>query len=287
MAQGRALTLSWRKIGVARTPYQNGPVSRPAGCDLLRRRRLAPELCHGGTEYFRIGSIPDLAHATRDASFRARTHKTGGFVKLVMAAAALMAASIPAQATTVFEGQATAMVHTQDPGLVIAATPLNFGPFTLDLDPATGAIPSIWVANVFGISSPESTVNLFEDTVSYGVSVAFSFANPLGASGSPITGTTRGVYTLFTNGFGRVIWGPSQTYTFGDGGAFSVALRDTNFVIGGPVTNVAGEFRLISEAISAVPEPATWAMMLFGFGFVGVALRRRRSAVSRKLAFEV
>ena len=29
---------------------------------------------------------------------------------------------------------------------------------------------------------------------------------------------------------------------------------------------------------SAVPEPATWAMMLFGFGAVGFAMRRRRSA---------
>ena len=29
---------------------------------------------------------------------------------------------------------------------------------------------------------------------------------------------------------------------------------------------------------SAVPEPATWAMMLFGFGATGVALRRRRAS---------
>lgn len=31
---------------------------------------------------------------------------------------------------------------------------------------------------------------------------------------------------------------------------------------------------------SAVPEPATWAMMLFGFGGMGAALRRRRRATT-------
>ena len=31
-----------------------------------------------------------------------------------------------------------------------------------------------------------------------------------------------------------------------------------------------------SLSISAVPEPATWAMMLIGFGMVGFALRARR-----------
>lgn len=30
--------------------------------------------------------------------------------------------------------------------------------------------------------------------------------------------------------------------------------------------------------LSAVPEPATWAMLLFGFGAVGYSLRRRKSA---------
>jgi hypothetical protein len=31
---------------------------------------------------------------------------------------------------------------------------------------------------------------------------------------------------------------------------------------------------------AAVPEPATWAMMLLGFGAIGFALRRRRSAIA-------
>lgn len=35
----------------------------------------------------------------------------------------------------------------------------------------------------------------------------------------------------------------------------------------------------ISEVSAAVPEPATWLMMLLGFGFVGGAMRQRKQAV--------
>ena len=43
----------------------------------------------------------------------------------------------------------------------------------------------------------------------------------------------------------------------------------------------AFEFDNVAVVSGAVPEPATWAMMLFGFGVVGSALRRRnRSAIA-------
>ncbi|MDE2303827.1 MAG: PEPxxWA-CTERM sorting domain-containing protein [Sphingomonadales bacterium] len=32
---------------------------------------------------------------------------------------------------------------------------------------------------------------------------------------------------------------------------------------------------VFASALSSVPEPATWGMMLLGFGFAGVAMRRR------------
>jgi len=34
----------------------------------------------------------------------------------------------------------------------------------------------------------------------------------------------------------------------------------------------------------AVPEPATWAMMLLGFGGIGAAMRRRRKEILPQLA---
>lgn len=36
-----------------------------------------------------------------------------------------------------------------------------------------------------------------------------------------------------------------------------------------------------SNAVAPVPEPATWAMMLVGFGVIGVVLRRRHTATVR------
>ena len=40
----------------------------------------------------------------------------------------------------------------------------------------------------------------------------------------------------------------------------------------------------LTSAVSAVPEPATWAMMIIGFGGAGVAIRRRRSSPHPLLA---
>ena len=45
-----------------------------------------------------------------------------------------------------------------------------------------------------------------------------------------------------------------------------------------------GTFRLVTagtvSTVAAVPEPGTWAMMLIGFGGMGVALRRRRDVAT-------
>lgn len=35
------------------------------------------------------------------------------------------------------------------------------------------------------------------------------------------------------------------------------------------------------SALAPVPEPATWAMLVAGFGFAGFALRRRRQTIAR------
>lgn len=43
----------------------------------------------------------------------------------------------------------------------------------------------------------------------------------------------------------------------------------------------AATLRVSLAPTSAVPEPATWAMMLIGFGGMGLALRRRRRAITQ------
>ena len=46
------------------------------------------------------------------------------------------------------------------------------------------------------------------------------------------------------------------------------------------MTSTQNAFEIDNIAVNSVPEPATWSMMLFGFGACGMALRSRR----RKLA---
>ncbi|UTW56561.1 PEPxxWA-CTERM sorting domain-containing protein [Kordiimonas sp. SCSIO 12610] len=51
----------------------------------------------------------------------------------------------------------------------------------------------------------------------------------------------------------------------------------------GILTTATDSFDLTNiraAAVSAVPEPATWLMMIFGFSLTGVALQRRRRAIT-------
>lgn len=48
-----------------------------------------------------------------------------------------------------------------------------------------------------------------------------------------------------------------------------------------PVPNIEAQARFsFNRAVAAVPEPATWAMMLAGFGMIGAAARVRRRTVA-------
>ncbi len=64
-----------------------------------------------------------------------------------------------------------------------------------------------------------------------------------------------------------------KTYT----GSFvgTGASETLNFTNTSPTTGNAGIF-LDAISVSAAPEPATWMMMIGGFGVAGVAMRRRR-----------
>lgn len=147
-------------------------------------------------------------------------------------------------------------------------------------------------------------------TASFGSST-FTFA-PSGDPFGPLsisTGGTGQVNTIFgapTTYFvdrGTVTFGPSDLYAaitspteirFSNGNNF-IGLRamngsdvfygyafTTDTMLNGVVfNNVANQAITASVNLpspAAVPEPATWAMMLLGFGAMGVAVRRSRKA---------
>jgi hypothetical protein len=73
-------------------------------------------------------------------------------------------------------------------------------------------------------------------------------------------------------------WSNLSSVTFaGDGGV--------NQNYGGGGTHIVFDNLTFNAAVSgAVPEPATWALMILGFGAVGGAMRRRQSATKVRFA---
>lgn len=197
--------------------------------------------------------------------------------RLLMTAAALLLPTSAYAQTVTITGTATPTVHSSDPGLVLTSAPGVFS-LNLDLDAATATPSSQFVGGLFTLGTGEGSVELFEDTTAYPISVLFSFTSPFGTASDVITGQSFGYYQLFSScglfagGCGAVTWDGPQTFNFGDGGSFSLALNDVKFGTPG-MARVGGTFTLMS---SAVPEPATWAMLLLGFGAMGVSLRRRK-----------
>ena len=69
-------------------------------------------------------------------------------------------------------------------------------------------------------------------------------------------------------------WG-SATSGQGNGNAYQCFFGACNTLSG---TNLA--FTVYGDATGGVPEPATWSLMLMGFGGLGAAMRSRRKAVA-------
>lgn len=194
--------------------------------------------------------------------------------------------SSPAIAATTISGSVTSVnVRASDPGLVLYGNPVGFSDIVLN---SVGDMATRVVAN---IGTGETALNL-DDFAHYPVSLTFAFTNPTGASGSPLTGESFGQLTPFfstTNcdefAVACLDFDGPVTFDFGVGGQFAVELLDEDFAIPGN-TNVTAKFTLLNESrVPAVPEPATWAMIMLGFGAIASALRsRRRQSVNFRFA---
>ena len=97
-------------------------------------------------------------------------------------------------------------------------------------------------------------------------------------AGDLLFSSTGGVNaTVGDDGFG-IFWGPNTN--FGSTNTFYIGYDDQ---ITGQDDN-HDDLVLRVTVLPAVPEPATWAMMLLGFGAVGFAMRRRRAPVLAQAA---
>lgn len=101
--------------------------------------------------------------------------------------------------------------------------------------------------------------------------------------------TTANTYFGFANNGGPMV---SFSYTggVGDGGTFllapqlslggSTTLQSTNFDFNTQNSLNDRTYSVAASATSVVPEAATWAFMIAGFGLAGAVLRRRRALIA-------
>lgn len=185
---------------------------------------------------------------------------------------------------------------------------------------ATGAQAAVTVSqSALGSAPKAGTTITFDEPTPAGFSVVGGLVqssdnsfgkNPTGSTNylSTNTGNGRGSASIFSKeAFGEVSfdWGTIDGYnTFAlldkAGNAFytmtgSQFLPGANGTVGSRITLASSDagiygLRLFSSApafevdnvnfAAAVPEPATWAMMILGFGLVGAAMRRRSSSTA-------
>lgn len=181
--------------------------------------------------------------------------------------------------------------------------------FTFNFQPGATAIylTGTGGATVVPGSAPDGTPSVLAtttltDTRGQGMSIGYDG----GASGFLTPGVVGGRYALTFNGGGTNILNNGGTFTsivriLGDWsatGSHSAAVYDSSYTIlddftfaGGYTTfsvantdyqgaNPGISFSLLGGQVTPVPEPASWAMMIVGFGVIGAAMRRRRQVIA-------
>jgi hypothetical protein len=207
--------------------------------------------------------------------------------KLLLAAAACAAIAAPASAevvTLTFEG-----LENLAPVGDFYAPDYIFSDATLAIIDADAG----GTGNFANEPSP-STIMFFLDAnnavlnVTNGFTTGFSFwyssstvATVTVYSGLDATGDVLGTIDLDAQGFDNCVGDP--TGDFCNWTAIGVAFAGTAYSIDfGGTANQTGYDNITfgSDRPGGIPEPATWAMMILGFGLVGATARRRVARVA-------
>jgi hypothetical protein len=147
------------------------------------------------------------------------------------------------------------IVFNLDPTEVLVSNPRG----QAEIDAADGAFTSLTFA-------PEDGSFLF-NTVSFNVDAISD--GSLRVSGTTVGGSSAtSVFTLADLAIGGA--GENR---------FSFTTNDGSLLSSITLTAIGTSFSSVEQirlGVSAVPEPGTWALMLFGFGAVGYSMRRRK-----------
>ena len=149
---------------------------------------------------------------------------------------------------------------------------------------ATPAVAAVYAFDLTGGKTASFTIDTATTPDFFNVG---TFGNQV--SYNNVTGTFGGTRQTASIGFGSNIFaqlnvgGTTLGFTqYGGPDLFTLNGNTPVFNLGtfnlSSITSGAAQIR-ISAVTAAVPEPATWAMMIGGFGMVGASLRRRKAAV--------
>ena len=186
------------------------------------------------------------------------------------------AASLGADQLISFEGQAVGAFSSLDLGGGVTLTGVNI----LGGDQKV-ANTSACAEALCGYNLTVGGSRFFEV---YGGEATFSFLNPISSFGAFIAGAQiAGIHFAFTDGSSQSVDVPGQYGTsfvgFTDPGR---SISAVSLVVGNDILSVDDvHFTFASPGGGAggVPEPASWAMMIAGFGGVGALVRRRRAGL--------
>lgn len=204
---------------------------------------------------------------------RFRTAVAAAFAAFTVTSAAQAAVIVSASPTDTPLPSSQTLVYDFD-GLSVAGYDLTFaGPYGI-FDGSDGLVPDLaapppgtttnYLALHKNASATLTSIKaLSQLSVYIGSPDAFNSIRFVGLNGFDVTLTGAQLAAGAFNGDQTI--GRRMTYDFGDDRVTQVIFSSTG-----------KSFELDNIAVSAVPEPATWAMMIAGFGMLGGALRASR-----------
>ncbi|MBB4155293.1 hypothetical protein GGQ80_003213 [Sphingomonas jinjuensis] len=204
---------------------------------------------------------------------------------VLVASSAVIAA--PANAVTTVTSGSVSSAHLFSPAVNLSTTPVTYSVFNGGTFQVTGS------GDLSAASGRTGTLN---GSINFSKTVGTVLAQTL---------TDLFVFSDGNGGTYNFSGTTVQTVTFSDtpgittSGSFKVfgSLIDTNLGVGATASTLTISFNStgssaysssatmsIGGVAPAVPEPATWAMMLVGFGMIGAASRYRRRSTAATFA---
>jgi hypothetical protein len=186
--------------------------------------------------------------------------RTLNYGAALAAIAVVLTASAPARANTILLDLINPDGQTDTPySLTFNATDL-----LTTVSFAGYQVPASELATHIGVFLNGAGSNLLGGAWTFAPAALGSLVNTFndgtGVTALQFAGTIAGSYDTF-----------SQQFATAAGSSYTVNFLYTNSVVSSP-----SGFRVTTDGVAGVPEPATWAMMLMGFGGLGAMMRAAR-----------